>query len=195
MTDLDPLGQSPSPERKRKDLKQILSQPWIGPSISLVVLSVSALALAVAIATFKRQGDRWAAEDSFPIQLNVGFEPGLTSGGFRIAYASFFRGREPMRVQKLEIVSPSDATMALAKGHKAFSPLSSSIALDNLTGTSAEGAIRLELAIRTAQTPSEDQGTVVEIEATAVELTGEKRPFVRRAKAIIPPDAVKTPNL
>lgn len=189
------MTQTDPPDLKPKTFKEWLSQPWIGPSISLVVLVVALSSLAVAIATYKRQGDRWAAEDGSLIQLNGSIEPNLTGAGLRIGYAAFYPGREPMRVQTLEIISPSDAAFAPSKDRKALAPLTRLIALDPITGTSEGPSITIELAIRTALTPNEDQGTVIEIEASAVELTGAKQTAVRRAKIMIPPKAVKTPNL
>jgi hypothetical protein len=45
-------------------IRELLSKPWIGPSISLVVLTVSTTALVISISTFFRQGDRWSVEDA-----------------------------------------------------------------------------------------------------------------------------------
>jgi hypothetical protein len=44
-------------------VREILSRPWVGPSISLVVLTVSVSALTISLLTFHRQGNRWALED------------------------------------------------------------------------------------------------------------------------------------
>jgi hypothetical protein len=187
------MTQTDPPDLKPKNLKQWLSQPWIGPSISLVVLVVAFSSLAVAIATYKRQGDRWAAEASSIFQLNGNVEPILTSDGTRIGNLSFYRGSEPMRVQKLEIISPRDAKFALANGRKALAPLEGAIVLDDISGLSVESAHRFELAIRTPRTPVSDQGEVIEIEGTATGLTGNKLTIVRRAQIMVPPSASKTP--
>lgn len=188
------MTQADSRDLKPKTLKERLGQPWVGPSISLVVLAVALLSLGFAIATYKRQGDRWAAEDSSVFQLNGSAEPLLTSEGSRVGYLSFYRGREPMRVQKFAIISPSDAIFALANGRKPLAPLTGTIILDAIAGLSVESAHRFELVIRTPRTPGSDQGEVIEIEATAVELAGEKQTIVRRAKLMIPPTAAKTIN-
>lgn len=181
------------PIPKPTGLKGWLSQPSTGPSISLVVLAVALLSLWYNVATYNRQGDRWAAEANAMYQLNGNVEPFVTSDGNRIAGLAFYRGREPMRVQKLEIISPTDATFALASGRKALAPLKTEIIFDDIGGRSVESAHRFELAIRSPRTPGSDQGEVIEIEGTAIGLTGDKMTVVRRAQIMVPPTAAKTP--
>lgn len=98
-----------------------------------------------------------------------------------------------MRVQKLEIVSPKDATFALASGRKALAPLMGEIIFGDISGLSVETAHRFELTIRSPRTPGGDQGEVIEIKGTAIGLTGDKATIVRRAQIIVPPTAAKTP--
>jgi hypothetical protein len=100
-----------------------------------------------------------------------------------------------MRLAKLVIVSPRNATIALANHHKTLAAGAGSVDLDPLAGTSSDGPTVVELAIHTPKTPGEDQGSVVEIEGTALELSGAERTLRRRAKAVMPPEAVKIPSL
>jgi hypothetical protein len=182
-------------ETKPKNFKEILSQPWIGPSISLVVLAVSLSALAIAVASYVRQGDRWEAEDASSVQLQLAIQVGLTRDGFRPVLVLFSGGREPMRLQSLSVILPRDSTMSPAKNYIVLTKPAGSIVLDPSLGISAEPQVQVELLMKTPGTPLQDQGTVVEIEGTAVELAGSRRTITRRAKAIVPTDAVKSPSL
>jgi hypothetical protein len=175
-----------------------LSQPWIGPSISLVVLTVGLIGLGVNLATYYRQGARWAAEDNRSIQLQLLIEDVLTRENYRKGYVTFYTSyQQPMRLEKIEIVEPPGSDISWAKPDTplvAETKGATSAISDQLIATSMESRGQISVLVRTPETPLRDQGTVVEIEGTLVELSGEKRTVVLKGKTVVPVQAPKVPN-
>lgn len=183
------------PEKLRVGFREWLSQPWIGPTISLIVLAVSLSALAVSLATYFRQGARWQSEADDLIQLQFEIQSGLTKDNLRPALVQFYTGRELLKLKSISMISPDGVTVTPASHYKPLGNPAAAIELDPLEGIATDKRNVLELLIRLPKPPTEDQGMVVEIEAIALELSGDKRTLKRRAKAIVPPQAQKVPNL
>lgn len=188
------------PAPKLKLLRRLLSQPWIGPSISLIVLFVSVSSLAIAIASFTynkssfdRQTQRWKAEEESQFQLQLHIQPDLTPEGYRPAWIElYFPPSAPVHLDMLEIVAPTGAEIKAADQTivKLGSETSASFEISQAFGpTSTDGPrIVVNALIRTPETPK-DQNTVVRIRATAVERSGLKQTIERETVATIPSDA------
>jgi hypothetical protein len=84
-----------------QSFRELLSQPWIGPTISLVVLCVAIASLWYNVSSYNRQGARWRAEDADRIQVQIHLQNELTNQGYRRGYVEAYTGREPMRLQKM----------------------------------------------------------------------------------------------
>jgi len=180
-------------------VKEWLSKPWVGPSIGLVVLLVGIVALVFNIAGYVRQGARWQAEDDNRYQVQLQLEDHLTKDGYRWGFVSFYTGGQPMRLLKVEIVDPAESIISWSKEGppllKAETPGGSSFELPPLQGLAINGTGAIPILIRTPMTPLDDQGLVVEIQGTMVELSGEKRIIVRRGRTTVSRLAVKSPDL
>jgi hypothetical protein len=72
--------------------------------------------------------------------------------------------------------------------------VTSAFEVDPPLGLPTDGRSLVFVLIRTPKTPVDDQGSVVEIEGTVIELSGEQRQYVRRAKTIVPLNAAKSAN-
>jgi hypothetical protein len=192
-------GTIPTP--KSKLLKRLLSQPWIGPSISLVVLSVSISSLCIAIASFaynkagyERQTLRWQAEEDSQIQLQLHIQPDITPDGWRTTYVElYFRPDNPMRFERIEATAPAGVTIKAADSSivKSGTVEPNSFELSDSFGSTSQGGPRVvfTLLLRTPQTPAADQNSVVQIRARASELSNGKRTVERETRALIPSDA------
>jgi hypothetical protein len=180
-------------------IKEWLSKPWIGPSISLVVLVVGITSLAVNVASYYRQGARWQAEEDNLYQVQLQLENHLTKDGYRWGYISFYTRGEPARLQKVEIVNPAGSTISWSKEGppllKAEIPAASSFELPRLQGLAENGHGGIPILIRTPETPLNDQGLVVEIQGTMFQLIGENRVVVRTGRTTISRSAVKSPDM
>lgn len=179
-------------------IKEYLSKPWVGPSIGLVVLRVGIVALGFNVAGYFRQGARWQAEADHVYQVQLHLEDHLTKDGYRWGYVTFYTGREPMRLEEVEVVDPPGTIISWSKEGppllKAEAPGSSSFELSQLQGLAINNTGGIPILVRTPKTPLDDQGLVVEIQGTLVELSGEKRTIVRRGKTTISRLAVKSPD-
>ncbi|MDA9522937.1 hypothetical protein XI06_22315 [Bradyrhizobium sp. CCBAU 11434] len=162
------------------------------------MLTVGLIGLTVNIVTYQRQGARWQREDDDAIQVQIHMQDQLTRDNYRTAYVQFFTGREPMRLEKVEILQPAGSEIAEAKPggiEKARSSSAPSSVILNPTifqPTESSGAVLV--LVHTPQTPQSDQGSLVEIEGTLVELGGAKRTITRKWKTAIPESAPKTPD-
>jgi hypothetical protein len=178
----------------------ILSQPWVGPSIGLVVLSVSLASLGVAITSltytksgYDRQTERWQADQDNQIQLQLHIDGGLTPDGFRRAYVQlYYRPVEPVRLEKLEATAP-DGVMIKADDPVVVKPgtaTSNSFELEEGIGPTSQGGstITVLIDLRTSQTPR-DQNSIIQIQASLSELSGKMRHLQRQTRAVIPSDA------
>jgi hypothetical protein len=185
---------------KLKMLGSCLSQPWLGPSISLVVLSVSLIALGVAITSltytksgYDRQTERWQAEEDNQIQLQLHIEGGLTPYGYRQAYVQvYFPSDDPVRLERLEATAPDGITIKAddPKIVKSGTASPTSFVVDESVGPAKQSgpSITLYFSLRTPQTPL-DQNTVIQIKGNIVELSGKRRHLHRQTQASIPSDA------
>lgn len=104
-------------------IKELLSKPWIGPSISLVVLATSVTALTVSMCTYHRQGDRWAAEDARGAP-KPGFSIGsLSVDGWSIGTLGVTnRLGVGLWLQKVQVIEPNDLQIAPQISIKDSSP-------------------------------------------------------------------------
>lgn len=178
---------------KLKSLSRLLSQPWAGPSIGLVVLSVSLVSLGYNKSGYDRQTERWQAEEDNQIQLQLHIEAELTPEGYRTAYVQvYFRPTDPVRLERIEATGPEGITIKAVdpKIVKPGTANPSSFDVDESVGpTAASGpSITLLIALRTPQTP-QDQNSIIQIRANLSELTGRKQRLERRTRAAIPSDA------
>ena|SRR5882724_685410 len=78
-----------SNDNRLSTIRDFLSKPYAGPSISLIVLLVSLTSLAVGITTYVRQGARWAIEDNKKLSVSLVFQPDLTQENMRWGNLSF----------------------------------------------------------------------------------------------------------
>jgi hypothetical protein len=182
---------------KLKVMGELLSKPWAGPSIGLVVLCVSLVSLAYNKSGFDRQTARWQAEEDNQIQLQLHIEPGLTPDGYRTAYVQlYFRLTDPVRFERLEATAPNGITIRAVDPKVVKSGTASPTAfnVDETVGPVAVSgpSITFLIAFRTPQTPL-DQNSIIQIRADLSELTGKKRHLERQTRAAIPSDAKKAP--
>ena len=94
-------------------IKELLSKPWIGRSISLVLLATSVTALTVSMCTYHRQGNRWLAEGA-RIAPKPGFSVGsLSVDGWSTGTLSV-RNRlgVGLWLQKVQVIEPNDLHIA-----------------------------------------------------------------------------------
>ncbi len=188
-----------NPTSKSKLLKRLLSQPWIGPSISLVVLSVSVASLCVAIfsltynkAGYDRQTARWQAEEDEQTKLQLHINPDLVEGWRKAWVELYFRFDNPMRFESIEATGPAGVTIKALdpKIVKSGSASPNSFELKDGFGSGEPSRIWFEFFVRTPQTP-EDQNTVVQVRAKASELSNGQRHVERETRATIPSNAQK----
>jgi hypothetical protein len=94
-------------------IEELLSRPWIGRSISLVVLATSVTALTVSMCTYHRRGDRLAAEDA-PVAPKPGFSIGsLSVDGWSIGTLGVSnRLGVGLWLQKVQVIEPNDLQIA-----------------------------------------------------------------------------------
>jgi hypothetical protein len=94
-------------------IRELLSKPWIGPSISLVVLAISATTLGISISTFVRQGWRWT-EDDARLEPIVNFSLGEPrADGWRLGELQVWNRLEvPLEIQRVQVIEPSDLQIA-----------------------------------------------------------------------------------
>jgi hypothetical protein len=173
-----------------------LSKPWVGPSISLVVLAVSITSLIYNISGYNRQTARWQAEEDDQIRLQLHVGGGLTSDGYRQSWVElYFRPTDPVRLEKLEAIGPPGITIKPDSINivKPGTASPTSFEIDESVGPTTDSNARILLAmfLRTPQTPL-DQNSIIQIKASISELSGRKRHLERQTKATIPADAKKS---
>jgi hypothetical protein len=95
---------------KFKVLGWVLSRPWVGPSISLIVLFVGLINFWYNKAGYDRQTERWQSEEDAKVQFQLHIQPSLTADGYRPAYIQlYFPPTSPMRLERVLFADPVDA--------------------------------------------------------------------------------------
>ena len=99
--------------RRMYSLRTLLSKPWIGPAISLVVLATSVAALIVSVCTYHRQGNKWPAEGA-RIPPKPSFSMGRPSvDGWSIGTLSVTnRLGVGLWLQKVQVIEPNNLHIA-----------------------------------------------------------------------------------
>jgi hypothetical protein len=185
---------------KTKLLKRLLSQPWIGPSISLVVLSISAAGLCVALvalsynkAGYDRETQRLQADEARQFTLQLQIPADITADGSRKATVElYFRPDNPVRLESIEATAPEGVTIKAADPTmvKPGTGTRNSFEVSDSYASGENSRIWFYLLIRTPQTPA-DQNTVVQIQVKASELSNRLRRIEMETRARIPGDAKK----
>ncbi len=97
-----------------KSVRTFLSQSWIGPTISLVVLGVSVTSAIFTISTFVRQGNRFEIEDE-RLAPRVGFIVEVLNakdGWMRGVIDAQNRRDIDLTIHSIDVVSPGDMRLA-----------------------------------------------------------------------------------
>jgi hypothetical protein len=179
---------------KLKVLGWVLSRPWVGPSISLIVLFVGLINFWYNKAGYDRQTERWQSEEDAKVQFQLHIQPSLTADGYRPAYIQlYFPPTSPMRLERVLFADPVDAVAKADPKIARWDGANHALEIDHGVGPSSTGPlITIELFLRTKQTPR-DQNSVIEIKADVSELSGEMRHLQRETRAAVPSDARTAP--
>ncbi|EIG62959.1 hypothetical protein [Bradyrhizobium sp. WSM1253] len=171
-------------------IRDFLSKPFVGPILSLIVLTVSLTSLLFAVLAYRRQGVRWENEDAKALNVTLQMFDSLNPQKMRLGRLEF-TSQLPYRVRisSVQIGKPVDALISYVEIGNSYLPVvppAKSFGVDDGQGyEDNNGMGNLVLLIQT-QEASDQRRSLVEVTVTFVEVNGSRK-LVRTASSVLPP--------
>jgi hypothetical protein len=178
---------------------------WQNSPFGVLGFFISLVILALTIANYVRQGDRWRSDDDSKTKAVLMIQPYLTSGGYRWG-STLFISNEPMRLEQVQVLSPKDAVIGILDTEGATSSLdykvkavgklikiagNRGISRENIGQSTLDYRGGTDLAVKLSNTPH-DAGEFVEVELSLRKLeNGEV--IKKRATGPMPAVVEQTP--